>query len=65
LKSVAGRETLYEALGMPPQLTAARRVSRSSTRIARSAARHDTWSPVLKKLIALATSTPHDARHGG
>ena len=58
-------ERLYEELGMPPQLTAAasrvavpvyhedRQIGRATT---------TTWSPVLKKLIALATiDAPHEA----
>ncbi len=58
-------ERLYEELGMPPQLTAAasrvavpvyhedRQIGRATT---------TTWSPVLKKLIALATiDVPHEA----
>ena len=58
-------ERLYDELGMPPQLTAAasrvavpvyhedRQIGRATT---------TTWSPVLKKLIALATiDVPHEA----
>ncbi len=61
----AAVERLYEELGMPPQLTAAasrvavpvyhenRQIGRATT---------TTWSPVLKKLIALATiDAPHAA----
>ena len=57
-------EKLYEELGMPPQLTAA------ASRVAVPVYRQDrqvgratttTWSPVLKKLIALATiDAPHE-----
>ena len=58
-------EKLYEELGMPPQLMAA--ASRVAVPIYRQdrqvgRATTTTWSPVLKKLIALATiDAPHDA----
>jgi aminomethyltransferase len=58
-------EKLYEELGMPPQLTAA--ASRAAVPIYRQdrqvgRATTTTWSPVLKKLIALATiDAPHHA----
>jgi aminomethyltransferase len=58
-------EKLYEELGMPPQLTAA--ASRAAVPIYRQdrqvgRATTTTWSPVLKKLVALATiDAPHHA----
>jgi aminomethyltransferase len=58
-------EKLYDELGMPPQLTAA--ASRVAVPIYRQdrqvgRATTTTWSPVLKKLIALATiDAPHEA----
>jgi len=58
-------ETLYDELGMPPQLTAAASrvavpVYRQDRQIGRATT--TTWSPVLKKLIALATiDAPHEA----
>jgi aminomethyltransferase len=58
-------ERLYEALGMPPQVSAAAsRVAVPVYRNGRQAGRATTttWSPVLKKLIALATvDAPHAA----
>jgi aminomethyltransferase len=56
-------ETLYDDLGMPPQIaTTASRVAVPVYRGGRQVGRATTttWSPVLKKLIALATI---DARH--
>jgi aminomethyltransferase len=56
-------ERLYDAVGLPPELSAA--ASRIAVPIYRSEeqvgrATTTTWSPVLKKLIALATvSAPH------
>lgn len=58
-------EQLYDRLGLPPQLSAtASRVAvpvfRNSEQVGRATT--TTWSPVLKKLIALATITaPHVA----
>jgi aminomethyltransferase len=58
-------ETLYDDLGLAPQLAAA--ASRVHVPVYKSGrqvgkATTTTWSPVLKKLIALATvSSPHDA----
>jgi aminomethyltransferase len=58
-------EKLYEDLGMPPQIgAAASRVAvpvyRSGRQVGRATT--TTWSPVLKKLIALATlDAPHFA----
>jgi aminomethyltransferase len=58
-------EMLYDALGMPPQVSStASRVAvpvyKSGRQIGRATT--TTWSPVLKKLIALATvSAPHFA----
>jgi aminomethyltransferase len=58
-------EALYEAIGMPPQVAAiASRVPVPVYRNGRQVGRATTttWSPVLKKLIALATiSAPHYA----
>ena len=58
-------EKRYEELGMPPQLTAvASRVAVPVYRQDRQVGRATTttWSPVLKKLIALATiDAPHEA----
>jgi aminomethyltransferase len=58
-------ERLYERLGMPPQVAAtASRVAVPVYRNGRQAGRATTttWSPVLKKLIALATiDAPHVA----
>jgi len=56
-------EKLYEELGMPPQLTAAASrvavpIYRQNRQVGRATT--TTWSPVLKKLIALATiDAPH------
>lgn len=58
-------ETLYQTHGMPPQLSAA--ASRVAVPVYKGGrqigkATTSTWSPVLKKLIALATvEAPHDA----
>jgi aminomethyltransferase len=58
-------ESLYEAVGLPPQLSAA--ASRVAVPVYKyeeqvGRATTTTWSPVLKKLIALATvSAPHFA----
>jgi aminomethyltransferase len=58
-------EGLYEKLGLPPQVSAA--ASRTAVPVYRSGrqvgrATTTTWSPVLKKLIALATvAAPHFA----
>jgi glycine cleavage system T protein (aminomethyltransferase) len=58
-------EQLYDDLGMPPQVSAA--ASRTPVPIYRAGrqvgrATTTTWSPVLKKLIALATiAAPHHA----
>ena len=58
-------ERLYEDLGLPPQLSAAAsRVAVPVYKNGRQAGRATTttWSPVLKKLIALATvASPHAA----
>ena len=58
-------EKLYEDLGLAPQIAeAASRVAVPVYKNGRQAGRATTttWSPVLKKLIALATvSAPHDA----
>jgi len=58
-------EALYEDIGMPPQVAAtASRVAVPVYRNGRQVGRATTttWSPVLKKLIALATiSAPHHA----
>jgi aminomethyltransferase len=60
-------EALYEEVGMPPQIgAAASRIAVPVYRNGRQVGRATTttWSPVLKKLIALATvSAPHDADH--
>jgi glycine cleavage system T protein (aminomethyltransferase) len=60
-------EALYEQVGMPPQIgAAASRVAVPVFRNGRQVGRATTttWSPVLKKLIALATvSAPHFAEH--
>jgi aminomethyltransferase len=60
-------EALYERIGMPPQVgAAASRVAVPVFRNGRQVGRATTttWSPVLKKLIALATvSAPHFAEH--
>jgi aminomethyltransferase len=59
-------EALYDTLGLAPQIAAA--ASRTAVPVYRSGGRQagrattTTWSPVLKKLIALATlSAPHTA----
>jgi aminomethyltransferase len=58
-------ERLYDAIGLPPQLAAA--ASRTAVPVYKSGeqvgrATTTTWSPVLKKLIALATiAAPHCA----
>src|SRR5262249_60905582 len=58
-------ERLYESAGLPPQISAA--ASRTAVPVYRSGrqvgrATTTTWSPVLKKLIALATiAAPHFA----
>ncbi len=58
-------EALYEKIGMPPQVSAAASrvhvpVFRGGRQVGRATT--TTWSPVLKKLIALATvSSPHHA----
>ena len=58
-------ETLYERLGLAPQIAAAASriavpVYRNGRQVGRATT--TTWSPVLKKLIALATvSAPHHA----
>jgi aminomethyltransferase len=58
-------EALYEAVGMPPQVAAT--ASRTAVPVFRGGrqvgrATTTTWSPVLKKLIALATvAAPHVA----
>ncbi|HXI28250.1 MAG TPA: aminomethyltransferase family protein [Vicinamibacterales bacterium] len=58
-------EKLYDNIGLPPQISAA--ASRTAVPVYRSGrqvgrATTTTWSPVLKKLIALATITaPHFA----
>ena len=58
-------EQLYDELGMAPQITAAASrvavpVYKSGRQIGRATT--TTWSPTLKKLIALATlSAPHDS----
>jgi len=58
-------EKLYDDVGMPPQISAA--ASRTAVPVYRGGrqvgrATTTTWSPVLKKLIALATiATPHHA----
>ena len=60
-------ESLYEKIGMPPQIgAAASRVAVPVFRNGRQVGRATTttWSPVLKKLIALATiAAPHCAEH--
>ncbi|MQA31829.1 MAG: aminomethyl transferase family protein [Luteitalea sp.] len=59
-------ESLYDQLGMPPQIPAAASrvavpVFKGSRQVGRATT--TTWSPVLKKLIALATiDRPHYAR---
>jgi len=60
-------EALYEAIGMPPQVgTTASRVAvpvyRGSRQVGRATT--TTWSPVLKKLIALATVTAPNHTEG-
>ncbi len=56
-------ERLYETVGLPPQVAAAASrvavpVYRNSHQVGRATS--TTWSPVLKKLIALATiDAPH------
>jgi aminomethyltransferase len=60
-------EQLYERLGMPPQLSAAAsRVAVPLYRTSRQVGRATTttWSPVLKKLIALATVASADSAEG-
>jgi aminomethyltransferase len=58
-------EKLYDAAGLAPQIAAA--ASRTAVPVYKSGAQvgratTTTWSPVLKKLIALATiASPHDA----
>jgi len=58
-------EKLYDSIGLPPQISAA--ASRTAVPVYRNGrqvgrATTTTWSPVLKKLIALATiSAPHFA----
>ena len=58
-------EKLYESIGLPPQVSAA--ASRTAVPVYRNGrqvgrATTTTWSPVLKKLIALATvAAPHFA----
>ena len=58
-------EKLYDSIGLPPQISAA--ASRAAVPVYRSGrqvgrATTTTWSPVLKKLIALATvAAPHFA----
>jgi glycine cleavage system T protein (aminomethyltransferase) len=60
-------ERLYDALGMPPQVSAA--ASRTAVPVYRDGrqvgrATTTTWSPVLKKLIALATIAAPHCREG-
>jgi aminomethyltransferase len=58
-------EKLYDSIGLPPQISAA--ASRTAVPVYRNGrqvgrATTTTWSPVLKKLIALATvAAPHFA----
>ncbi|HYN86525.1 MAG TPA: aminomethyltransferase family protein [Pyrinomonadaceae bacterium] len=63
----AGVESLYERAGLPPTMPAA--ASRVAVPVYRGGeqagkATSTTWSPVLKKLIALATVRREDARAG-